>query len=120
MKFEAINKPDPAPLQLTFDDWYYAINAFKLGNTNTTPCYNFKYTTSDFGAFITEVCDVKNNYTASLNWMFLVNGVESPVGVSCYKVQDNDNLTLVYKLAQHKPQPAPKVSLIFLRTYSSF
>eukprot|EP00111_Clytia_hemisphaerica_P018539 TCONS_00054843-protein len=108
VKFEAINKTDPAPLHLTFDDWYYAINAFKLGNTNSTPCYNFEYTTSDFGAFITEVCGVKNNFTANLNWMFLVNGIEAPVGVSCLKVQGNDNLTLVYKHVQHKPQPPSK------------
>ena len=111
VKFEAIQKPNPDPLHLTFEDWYYAINAFKLGNTNTTPCYNFKYTTGDFGAFITEVCDVKNNQTKSFYWMFDVNGKQSPVGVSCYKVQENDNLTLVYKDTSTKAKPSSAIGL---------
>lgn len=52
--------------------------------------FNFKYQDSNLGAFIEEINGVKNNSSDKVYWMFYVNGKMAEVGVSNYKLSDND------------------------------
>ncbi|XP_057295599.1 uncharacterized protein LOC130624048 [Hydractinia symbiolongicarpus] len=93
VQFNSTDHENPAPLNQTLIRGTYAIDAFIAANN--TPCYNFVYTVSKFGAFIPEVCDVKQNNGSY--WFFYINNIRSSVGVSCYEVKDNDVLTLRYE-----------------------
>ncbi|XP_057290715.1 uncharacterized protein LOC130613375 [Hydractinia symbiolongicarpus] len=93
VEFVAIGKPNPPPQTFFIQKGTYAIDAFL--KKNSTQCYNIVYTVSKFGAYITTVCDVKQ--TANDLWFFYINNKESPVGVSCYEVKNNDKLTLSYE-----------------------
>ena len=95
--FDAIDKQDPAPLNLSFP-----INANKtafdvLLAAQRQTCYNFKYARDPkFGVFITSICGVSNENTLHNYWMFYVNGERAQVGVSSYQISPNDMIQMRY------------------------
>lgn len=95
--FDAIDKQDPVPLNLSFP-----INANKtvfdvLLAAQRQTCYNFKYVRDPkFGVFVTSICGVSNENTLHNYWMFYVNGERAQVGVSSYQISPNDMIQMRY------------------------
>ena len=89
--------PNPAPVTVTFDS--KGKTAFSvLDAAKCKSCYNFKYSLSpEYGAFITSMCNVTNDYTKENSWSFYVNETKQNVGVTCYGVNANDVIEMRYE-----------------------
>ena len=89
--------PPPPPVTVTFDSKgktaFSVLDAAKGKN-----CYNFKYKLSpEYGALITSMCNVTNDYTKENSWFFYVNKKKQNVGVTCYGVNANDVIEMRYE-----------------------
>ncbi len=77
---------------VTFNDGESAFDIMKKLSAEVST-FTFEYKTSSFGSYITSI----NGYVPESNefWKFIVNGTDSQVGVSEYKVNKDDNLKFV-------------------------
>ena len=97
MVFEAVDKPNPAPVQLNIP-----INQTKtaldvLLDAKNQQRYNLKYKVDrKYGGYVKSVCDVESNSASHDYWMFYVNEKQLTVGVSSYYVKPNDTLRMQY------------------------
>ena len=95
--FDVTNKPDPSPVHLTFRKNESKTAFDVLVAAQHRPCYNFLLKNcSNNGTYITSLCDVKNNITASYYWVLFVNGKEILTGVSFYQIKANDRIEIRY------------------------
>ena len=94
--FPDINKPSPAPVNVSIQNGSTALDALKAAS-KIDDCYKFTSRLTAWGQYITTVCKMKRDHSKKTYWMFYVDGKQVKVGVDSYVPKPNECVELRYK-----------------------